>query len=108
MFRKAMTNVTFSDGTYIPKGTLVMAASGYIQREEETYPEPYEFKPFRFVPEDPAAAGVSQNLATPRPDYLPFGLGKHAWYVSRYHMSSQHGAHARCFTALGVSSPHWR
>jgi len=79
LFRKAMVDITFSDGTFIPKGTLVLAAAHHVQFNKTSYPDPEVFNPIRFVePETDEENGVSQSMTTLRVDYLPFGMGKHA------------------------------
>lgn len=49
MVRKALKDFTFSNGTTIPKGTFVCAASRPIHRDEEHYPNPDAFDGFRFA-----------------------------------------------------------
>jgi len=77
--RKALKDFTFSDGTYIPKGTLISAATGCLHVDEDLYKNAAVFDPFRFVEmrkavgEDAKHQFVSTSL-----EYLPFGHGKHA------------------------------
>nr|BED42931.1 cytochrome P450 monooxygenase [Trametes versicolor] len=81
MFRKAMKDVTLSDGTRIPRGTLVAAASATAHRGDDTrYAAPDAFDPFRFarMREGGADAAVKHQLVNTSVDFLTFGHGKHA------------------------------
>jgi Cytochrome P450 len=83
MERKALKDFTFSDGTFIPKGTHVAAVSGPVNMDEEIYEDPLTFKPFRFAEAregaDDARAAVKNQMITTSPQYLLFGHGRHAW-----------------------------
>ena len=73
-----MSDVTFSDGTFIPKGTLVFAAARHVHLKSDNYTDPDIFDPLRFI-RDETNISVAQSFMTPRADYLAFGMGKHAW-----------------------------
>jgi hypothetical protein len=83
MERKAMKDFTFSDGTFIPKGTHVGAIAGPVNVDEEIYEDPLTFKPFRFSEAregaDDAREAVKNQLVTTSLQHLLFGHGKHAW-----------------------------
>jgi cytochrome P450 len=83
MQRKAMKDFTFSNGTFISKGTIVTAIHGPVNVDEEIYEDPLVFKPFRFAEGregvDDAMGAVKNQLITPSSQNLTFGLGKHAW-----------------------------
>ena len=86
MERKAMKDFTFSDGTFIPKGTHVAAISGPINVDEEIYEDPLTFKPFRFAEAREGANGandareaIKNQMITTSLQHLLFGHGKHAW-----------------------------
>jgi len=83
MTRKAMQDFTFSDGTFIPKGTHVAGAAGPIHMDEKFYEDPLTFKPFRFAEAREGAAdarvAVKNLMATTSLQHLIFGHGKHAW-----------------------------
>jgi cytochrome P450 len=82
MSRLALKDFTFSDGTFIPKGTLISAAAGPIHGDNEIYPNAAVFDPFRFSKmRDEEGEGVKHHLVTTQPDYVPFGHGRHAWCV---------------------------
>ena len=78
-----MKDITLSDGTRIPEGTLLQAAT-YPQHHDDAYFEDANtFDPFRFARKRGAAGeGVKHQASTTAPEYLPFGHGKVAWCVS--------------------------
>ncbi|KAH8093068.1 cytochrome P450 monooxygenase, partial [Cristinia sonorae] len=79
LFRQARMDVILSDGTFFPKGTVLSAAARYIHHSEENYTHPDIFDPLRFVRlARESSSVVGQNYSTPRLEYLPFGIGKHA------------------------------
>ncbi|KAL0575654.1 hypothetical protein V5O48_006310 [Marasmius crinis-equi] len=81
--RIALKDFKFSDpdGTVVPAGARVAAAGHYAHTNEETYPTPSDFVPFRFAemehPENTKRHGHDQMVTT-TPDWLLFGGGKHA------------------------------
>lgn len=85
MLRKAMKDITFSDGTFVPAGTIVMAAMLPMQRDSAYYKDADLFNPWRFSDvreregNSPRHAMVNTSW-----DYLTFGHGRHSWcaYVS--------------------------
>ena len=87
MERKALKDFTFSDGTFIPKGTHVAAVAHPVHQDEDFYEDPLSFKPFRFVEAregvNDAKDAIKNQLATTSLQYLLFGHGKHAWSVPR-------------------------
>ena len=83
MQRKAMKDFTFSDGTLIPKGTMLAATIAPVNMDEEIYEDPLTFKPFRFAEArkeaDDARDAAKNQMVTTSPQHLQFGHGKHAW-----------------------------
>ena len=79
--RKAMKDFTFSDGTFIPKGTLVSAASRAAHFDEDNYDNADVFDPWRFakMEKDSASDALRNQFVNTHPEFLTFGLGKHAW-----------------------------
>ena len=82
--RYVKKNVTFSNGITVPKGSVVTASAFSAHMEEGSYHDPYVFKPFRFsdVRDDVEGESTKHQMVATSPDYLAFGLGKHAWCVS--------------------------
>ena len=87
MERKALKDFTFSDGTFIPKGTHVAVAVHPVHIDGKIYEDPLSFKPFRFAEAhegvDDASYAINNQLSTTSLQYLLFGHGKHAWSVPR-------------------------
>lgn len=78
-----MKDFTFSNGTFIPRGTYVAAIAGPVNMDKEIYEDPLTFKPFRFAEAregaDDARDAVKNQMIATNPQHLLFGLGKHAW-----------------------------
>ena len=80
MERKALKDFTFSDGTFIPKGTFLAALARPVHVDEIFYEDPLTFKPFRFAEaREGTNDAVKNQMTTTSPQYLLFGHGKHAW-----------------------------
>lgn len=80
MTRKVLKPYTLSDGTFLPVGTFVSAASRAIHYDNANYENPEVFDGFRFsnIREEDGEGTKHQMVATGT-DYLPFGHGRHAW-----------------------------
>ncbi|OBZ79756.1 Ent-kaurene oxidase [Grifola frondosa] len=77
--RKALRDVTLSDGTRIPAGTLIAAASEAIHTDEANYAEPHVFNPFRFSDmRQVDGEGAKHQYVNTSVDYISFGHGRHA------------------------------
>ncbi|KAH8105091.1 cytochrome P450 [Cristinia sonorae] len=80
--RKAMKDFTFSDGTFIPKGTIVSATSRATHFDDENYENAQVFDPWRFAKMEKTdstdTAALRNQFVNARPDMLTFGIGKHA------------------------------
>ncbi|KAI0640730.1 cytochrome P450 [Trametes meyenii] len=77
--RIAMKDVTLADGTLIPRGTLVSAASYPTHHDESLYADPELFDPFRFARMREEEGGATRHqFVNTSVDYMPFGHGKHA------------------------------
>ncbi|GLB16874.1 hypothetical protein AtubIFM61612_006729 [Aspergillus tubingensis] len=78
MRRFAQEDVTLSDGTVLPKGTISVLTSE-SNWDPTIYPEPETFDAYRFLKlrETPGFETVAQAVTT-SPQHLAFGLGKHA------------------------------
>jgi cytochrome P450 len=80
----AKKDFTFSDGTFIPKGTMLALPAYAMHHDEEVFEDAHEFHGFRFAemrdPTNPTSNARLQLVAT-GPKFIGFGYGKHAWYV---------------------------
>ena len=71
----------FSDGTFIPKGTMIGVATRCVHHDEKVYENAHSFEPFRFAEmQKEDRAGGKYLLVSTAVEYQPFGHGKHAWY----------------------------
>ncbi|KAI5993498.1 cytochrome P450 [Pisolithus albus] len=77
--RKALKDLTLSDGTFIPKGTHLYVPTYVFHRDSAIYENPGAFDPLRFfrLGDDGNESGRHQMVAMNR-NYFPFGYGKHA------------------------------
>ena len=70
---------TFSDGTYVPKGTYIAIPSHAIHLDESNYSNPTSFLPFRFVDKaNKEITGRKVDMTSTSTDFLAFGHGLHA------------------------------
>lgn len=77
--RKALQDYTFSDGTFIPKGTFVAAASIPVHYDEEFYENPEIFNPWRFSDiRSEEGEGTKHQMVSTSTEYVAFGHGRHA------------------------------
>lgn len=78
MRRIVVEDCTLSDGTFLPKGTLVVASSSQL-RDPQLYPNPDKFDIYRFynMRKTPGKENAGQFVATSQ-DYSAWGHGKHA------------------------------
>lgn len=78
MQRIARRPFTFSDGTYIPQGTYICAATA-AHTNGESYSNPHDFEPFRFVDKTRKEnAGCKVDMVSTHADFFAFGHGRHA------------------------------
>jgi len=77
--RRAVKDYTFSDGTFVPKGTFLAAAARPVHRDGELYENGTEFNPWRFsdlrVKEGESLKYQMTSVGT---ENLPWGHGKHS------------------------------
>ena len=71
---------TFSDGTYLPKGTYIGVPAHAIHLDESNYPNPTSFVPFRFVDKAKESTGRKVDMTATHTDFLAFGHGRHACF----------------------------
>ena len=84
MMRKTIQPFEFSDGTVIPEGTILFAASYPVHLDSSVYPNADKFDGFRFEKLmehdilDTNDGGPRHRLVATSADYLAWGYGKHA------------------------------
>ncbi|KAJ6614631.1 cytochrome P450 [Mycena sp. CBHHK59/15] len=79
VIRAVLKDFTLSDGTTIPAGTLLGIPVLAEQHDEANYSNPDEFDPFRFSRmREEVGEGTKHQMITPSPDFLVFGIGRHA------------------------------
>ncbi|KAI6022896.1 hypothetical protein PISMIDRAFT_672792 [Pisolithus microcarpus 441] len=77
--RKAMEDLTLSDGTFIPKGTHIAVPTYIIHRDSTVYQNPGMFDPLRFYKlRSNGTESARHQMVAVNQNYLPFGYGKHA------------------------------
>ncbi|TFK92809.1 cytochrome P450 [Polyporus arcularius HHB13444] len=77
--RKAMDDLTLTDGTFLPKGTMVAAVASPIHHDASLYPSLHTFDPFRFSSMfDAEGPSVTQRFTHTSARWLTFGYGRHA------------------------------
>ena len=83
--RTARKKFIFEDGTVIPAGAKVGAPLYNLHNDPRIYENPEVFDGFRFSrlreKSQGALRAAKHQMVTTELDYLPFGHGKHAWYV---------------------------
>ncbi|KAL9715653.1 hypothetical protein Ac2012v2_000096 [Leucoagaricus gongylophorus] len=72
--RLAMSDFSFSDGTFIPKGTNFVVAGRGINQDERYYENPQEFQGFRFADKDP----LKWQMTAINSEFMLFGIGRSA------------------------------
>ena len=78
--RKALVDITLSNGTVIPTGTLCVAAALPTHTDSDNYTNPDVFDPFRFSGmREGEGEGTKHQYVSTSTEYIPFGHGKHAW-----------------------------
>ncbi|PPQ79282.1 hypothetical protein CVT25_002721, partial [Psilocybe cyanescens] len=77
--RLAQHPFTFSDGTHIPVGTYITAATHVIHTYESNYENPLKFEPFRFLDKSRKENQTRKtDMTATQIDNLTWGLGPHA------------------------------
>ncbi|KAB8213695.1 cytochrome P450 [Aspergillus novoparasiticus] len=79
--------ITLPDGQFLPRGTWLAVAAVGVHRDEQTYEDPDEYRPFRFLSEDTETKEVKALLVPMTSEkFLAFGHGKHScpgrWFAA--------------------------
>ncbi|KAI0354621.1 cytochrome P450 [Trametes cingulata] len=79
VMRKGEKDITLSNGTFIPRGTLIAAAALPMHRDNEVYENADVFNPFRFSRmREAEGEGTKHQFVNTSVEYVAFGHGKHA------------------------------
>ena len=81
LLRRALKDITLADGTYLPRGTLFAFAGQATHSDSRNYDRSEQFEPFRFSDLREAGESARHQFVNTSSEYMPFGRGKHAWYV---------------------------
>nr|BAL05134.1 cytochrome P450 [Phanerodontia chrysosporium] len=77
--RMALKSFTFSDGTFIPKGTLMVTPAHATHLDEANYEHASVFDPWRFVHQkEEDLSPTKHHFITTSPEFVAWGHGKHA------------------------------
>ncbi|KAL2802262.1 cytochrome P450 [Aspergillus granulosus] len=78
MRRMAIKPMTLSDGTTVPKNSILFVSCERMW-DPAVYPSPDTFDPYRFLKlREASGHETSAQLVSPSPEHMGFGLGKHA------------------------------
>ena len=89
LLRRAMKDITLSDGTYLPEGSLFAFAGQATHSDSRNYDRSEKFEPFRFSDLREAGESARHQFVNTSSEYMPFGRGKHAWYASSLTLRKQ-------------------
>lgn len=79
-----MQDITLSNGVRIPAGTLMAASANHVHQNESKYTNPSIFDPFRFSSMRKEGDASRFQFVNTSVDYIPFGVGTHAWYAIKF------------------------
>ena len=75
-----MKDITLSDGTFIPKGTVLATAARPMHHDDSKYVKADVLDPFRFERmRHGEGEGLKHQFVSTSNEFVSFGLGKHAW-----------------------------
>ncbi|KAI0654307.1 cytochrome P450 [Cubamyces menziesii] len=79
LMRKAGKDIVLNDGTFIPRGTLMVTAAHSLHHDDSVYTDPDVFDPWRFSRQrEREGEAMKHQFVNTSVDYVPFGHGKHA------------------------------
>ena len=70
--------VTSPNGIYLPEGTYVGAHVAAMQKDVERCHDADQYRPLRFYQDGDEVSTTAVHISH---KFLPFALGRHAWYV---------------------------
>ncbi|KAK1225932.1 hypothetical protein PQX77_011131 [Marasmius sp. AFHP31] len=77
--RIAIRDFVFSNGTFIPAGTMIGISPSALHFDEDQYSNPFEFDGFRsYKQREEEGESIKHQMVTPQANYVAFGVGKHA------------------------------
>lgn len=77
-----MKDYTLVDGTFLPAGTFISCNALSQHLNDDIYENASEFRGFRFADlREEDGEGTKHQFVSTATDYIPFGHGRHAWYV---------------------------
>lgn len=80
LIRKTVQDITLSDGTFLPKNTLLVTPELPTLQDPENFVDPLMFNPWRsYEMREREGDGSKFQIVNTSPKYLVFGHGKHAW-----------------------------
>jgi len=93
MAKYTLLDFTFSDGTFIPAGTVISVPFDDVQLDPQTYEDPLRFDGFRFVKMKERAVlegypDKNFDVVSINSEFVAFGQGKHAC-PGRYFASAE-------------------
>ncbi|KAM5535873.1 hypothetical protein V8D89_010491 [Ganoderma adspersum] len=87
--RRTVTDVTLSDGTFIPNNTTVAAAAFPTHHDSSVYADPDVLDPLRFTKlgaDGDVRGALKHQTTVTSTEFMPFGHGKHAcpgrWFAA--------------------------
>ncbi|KAH9895714.1 cytochrome P450 [Cubamyces lactineus] len=79
LMRKAQKDIVLGDGTFIPRGTLMVAAAHPLHHDDSVYADADVFDPWRFSRQrEREGEALKHQYVNTSVDYVSFGHGKHA------------------------------
>ncbi|KAJ8464090.1 hypothetical protein ONZ51_g9826 [Trametes cubensis] len=79
LMRKTQKDVVLKDGTFLPRGTLMVAAAYPLHHDDSVYADASVFDPWRFSRQrEREGESMKHQYVNTSVDYVPFGHGKHA------------------------------
>lgn len=82
--RKALKSFTFSDGSHIPAGNLVSVPQRVVMQDQESYPEPKSFNPYRYIKAETDEDAPKTKYADVNWSYTFWGSPRKSWSVELY------------------------